>query len=211
MADKEATVYIIDVGESMADCHNGRIESDLDWSMRYIWDKISTTVAASRKTWTVGVLGLNTDETNNQQANEELEGYDNISVLQEISPMTMTSLKELRTHIGPSNSAGGDAISAIVVAQCMIDAFTKKLKYNRKIVLVTNAESPIDDDSLDDVSSKLNESNIELVIIGVDFDDAEYGFKEEDKSSEKVSRQYLRSSKSYLMMYSNGTNKPSRS
>jgi len=211
MADKEATVYIIDVGESMADCHNGRIESDLDWSMRYIWDKISTTVAASRKTWTVGVLGLNTDETNNQQANEELEGYDNISVLQEISPMTMTSLKELRTHIRPSNSAGGDAISAIVVAQCMIDAFTKKLKYNRKIVLVTNAESPIDDDSLDDVSSKLNESNIELVIIGVDFDDAEYGFKEEDKSSEKVSRQYLRSSKSYLMMCSNATNKPSRS
>ncbi|KAM7202081.1 ATP-dependent DNA helicase, partial [Naviculisporaceae sp. PSN 640] len=185
MADKEATVYIIDVGESMADCHNGRDESDLDWSMRYIWDKLSTTVAASRKTWTVGVLGLNTRKTDNDLASEGLDGYENISVLQEIGPMSMTSLKELKSKIKPSRSTGGDAISAIVVAQGMIDKFTKKLKYNRKIVLVTNAETPFDDDSLEDVASKLNESNIELVIIGIDFDDAEYGFKEEDKSSVK--------------------------
>ncbi|KAM7197748.1 ATP-dependent DNA helicase [Rhypophila sp. PSN 637] len=185
MADKEATVYIIDVGESMADCHNGREESDLDFSMRYVWDKLSTTVAASRKTWTVGVLGLNTRKTDNKQAHEGLDGYEHISVLQELGPMSMTSLKELKSKIKPSGRSGGDAISAIVVAQCMIDAFTKKLKYHRKIVLVTNAETPFDDDSLEDVSSKLNESNIELVIIGVDFDDAEYGFKEEDKSSIK--------------------------
>lgn len=165
MADKEATVYIIDLGYSMGDCHNGRTESDLDWSMRYVWDRISTTVAASRKTWTVGVVGLNTDETNNQQDEQGLDGYENISVLQEIGPMTMTSMKELKPKIKPSSSTGGDAISAIVVAQCMIDAFTKKLKYNRKIVLVTNADAPIDDDSLEDVSSKLNESNIELVVM----------------------------------------------
>lgn len=165
MADKEATVYIIDVGESMAECHNGRVESDLDWSMRYVWDKLSTTVAASRKTWTVGVLGLNTDTTDNEQDSQGLDGYENISVLQEIGPMSMTSLKELKSKIKPSGSTGGDAISAIVVAQCMIDKFTKKLKYNRKIVLVTNAETPFDDDSLDDVASKLNESNIELVVM----------------------------------------------
>lgn len=172
MADKEATVYIIDVGESMADCHNGRTESDLDWSMRYVWDKLSTTVAANRKTLTVGVVGLNTRQTDNEQASEGLDGYENISVLQRLGPMTMSSLKELKSKIKPSRSSGGDAISAIVVAQCMIDEFTKKLKYKRKIVLVTNAETPFDDDSLEEVSSKLNESNIELVIMSVDDDPA---------------------------------------
>lgn len=45
MADKEATVYIIDVGQSMGEIRHGRDESDLDWSMRYIWDKIATTVS----------------------------------------------------------------------------------------------------------------------------------------------------------------------
>lgn len=44
MADKEATIYIIDVGKSMKNIHNGRDISDLDWAMTYVWDKITTTV-----------------------------------------------------------------------------------------------------------------------------------------------------------------------
>ncbi|KAK4186558.1 SPOC like C-terminal domain-containing protein [Podospora australis] len=185
MADKEATVYIIDLGESMADCHNGRDESDLDFGMRYVWDKISTTVAANRKTWTLGVVGLNTDETNNPQDAQQLQGYEHISVLQEIGPMTMTSLRGLKSQIVPCTTSSGDAISAVVVAQSMIETYTKKLKYNRKIILVTNGESPIDDDNVADVAERLNQNNVQLIIVGVDFDDPEYGFKEEDKSSLK--------------------------
>ncbi len=164
MADKEATVYVVDLGESMADCHNGRDESDLDFGMRYVWDKISTTVAASRKTWTVGVVGLNTDDTDNAQAGN-LEGYEHISVLQEIGPMTLTSLRELRASIEPSQTSDGDAISAVVVALDMIERFTKKLKYNRRIILVTNAESPIDDELSEEVAKRLNDSNVELVVM----------------------------------------------
>lgn len=44
MADKEATVYIVDVGQSMGEKRNGRTESDLDWAMRYVWDRITSTV-----------------------------------------------------------------------------------------------------------------------------------------------------------------------
>ena len=44
MADKESTVYIIDVGLSMGDTHNGRTETDLDWAMQYVWEKITSTV-----------------------------------------------------------------------------------------------------------------------------------------------------------------------
>lgn len=79
MADKEATVYIIDVGKSMGECRNGRSISDLDWVMKYVWDRITTTVqsirdgterdmklmmaqvATGRKTSTIGVVGLRTD------------------------------------------------------------------------------------------------------------------------------------------------------
>jgi ATP-dependent DNA helicase 2 subunit 2 len=165
MADKEASVYIIDVGETMADCRNGRTESDLDWSMRYVWDKISTTVAASRKTWTIGVLGLRTDETDNPL--ESLDGYENISVLQDIGPMSMTELRALKEKIRPSSTSSGDAISAVVVASQMIDRFTKKLKYNRKIILVTDALGPMDSDSLEEVANKLDASGIQLVVMSV--------------------------------------------
>lgn len=165
MADKEAVVYIVDLGESMGDCHNGRVESDLDWGMRFVWDKISTTVAASRKTWNVGVLGLRTDETNN--ALQADDGYENISVLQELGPMNMTDLQVLRPKIKPSSTTEGDAISAIVVAVDMIAKVTKKLKYKRKIYLVTDGEAPVDGDDFDDIAAKIKDTGIELTILYV--------------------------------------------
>ncbi|KAI1154227.1 Ku70/Ku80 N-terminal alpha/beta domain-containing protein [Nemania diffusa] len=187
MADKEATVYILDLGLSMADCHNGRSESDLDWSMRYVWDKISTTVAASRKTWNVAVVGVRTDETDNPLAEQDggCEGYEHISVLQELGPMTMRSLETLRDRVKPSNTQAGDSISAIVLAIEMIEKFTKKLKYTRKIILVTDGEAPIDSSDIGDISEKIKKCGIQLTVLGVDFDDAEFGIKEEDKSSIK--------------------------
>ncbi|KAH8894770.1 SPOC domain-like protein [Thozetella sp. PMI_491] len=185
MADKEATVYIITLGQAMADCSNGRTESDLDWSMRYVWNKISTTLAANRKTWTVGVVGLGTDESDNDQARSGLEGYENISVLQQIGPMNMAALHTLQNEIKPSGTNGGDAVSAIVTALMMIQKYCKKLKYNRKIVLVTDGREPIDADAVEEVSQKINEEGVELTVIGVDFDDADYGFKEENKRNQK--------------------------
>jgi hypothetical protein len=44
MADKEATVYIIDVGASMGRRHSGREQTDLEWAMQWVWDKITYTV-----------------------------------------------------------------------------------------------------------------------------------------------------------------------
>lgn len=44
MAEKEATVYIIDVARSMGERHHGRSVTDLEWAMQYVWDRITTTV-----------------------------------------------------------------------------------------------------------------------------------------------------------------------
>lgn len=44
MADKEATLYVVDLGESMGRKQHGRAESDLEWAMTYVWEKITTTV-----------------------------------------------------------------------------------------------------------------------------------------------------------------------
>lgn len=169
MADKEATVYILDLGLSMADCHNGRTESDLDWSMRYVWDKISTTVAASRKTWNVGVVGVRTDETDNPlEAQEEgCEGYEHISVLQELGPMSMHNLQVLRDRVKPSQTQAGDCLSAIVVAIEMIEKLTKKLKYNRRIILVTDGEALMDSSDINEISEKMKKSGIQLTVLSV--------------------------------------------
>ncbi len=166
MADKQATIYIVDLGASMSACHSGRTESDLDWSMKYVWDKICTTVAACRKTWTVGVVGLRTNWTENKMQHEE--DYQNIAVLQELGPMGMSSVQSLLKLIKPGSSMVGDAVSAICIAvDMMLVAAPKRLKYRRKIILVTDGMGPISSDDLDQVSKEINDLGVELVVLYV--------------------------------------------
>jgi ATP-dependent DNA helicase 2 subunit 2 len=44
MTTKEATVYILDLGKSMGYKRYGRNQTDLEWALEYVWDKITTTV-----------------------------------------------------------------------------------------------------------------------------------------------------------------------
>jgi len=79
MADKEANIYIVDVGASTAECHNGRMESDLEYGMKYVWEKIGLALQANRKGLGLGVIALRHDETKVDL--EDVEGYENIGWL----------------------------------------------------------------------------------------------------------------------------------
>lgn len=152
----------------MGERHNDRDESDLDYGMRYVWDKITTTLLASRATWTVGVVGLRTDRTDNDL--EDDEAYSHISIMQPIGTMKMRDLKLLQDAIKVNRTEAGDAISAVIIAIEMIMKFTRNakgepLKYARKIVLMTNGRGAMDADDIDEVSKKLNEDNIDLVVV----------------------------------------------
>ncbi|KAL9009221.1 MAG: hypothetical protein Q9173_005733 [Seirophora scorigena] len=108
----------------------------------------------------------------------------------------LPELKQLRRKVEVSNTYNGDgtvnrvrnAISAIIIAIQMITKHCKKLKYKRKIVLVTDGRGALeeDPDSVSEITKKITEDAMELVVVGVDFDDPEYGFKEEDKDPQKV-------------------------
>ncbi|KAI9658894.1 MAG: ATP-dependent DNA helicase II subunit 2 [Bathelium mastoideum] len=183
MATKEATVVIIDVGKSMAEQHAERNETDLQWAMRYVWDRITSTVANARKTAQVGVIALRSDKTANDMKNDE--GYQHISVIQPISQIFMSNLRDLRGMIKTSSTDRGDALSALAIAIQMISSHCRKLQYIRQIVLVTNGRGRMDADDLIDISSKLIEDGIKLVVVGVDFDDATFGYEEENKAEVK--------------------------
>ncbi|GLA47312.1 ATP-dependent DNA helicase II subunit 2 [Aspergillus niger] len=189
MADKEATVYIVDCGKSMGERRHGREVTDLDWAMQYVWDRITGTVATGRKMALIGVLGLRTDETANEL--EDDPDYSHISVLSGIKQFLMPDIRGLSDQIKPSKTNKGDAISALVLAIQMIITQCKKLKYKRRIVLVTNGQGPMNPDNLSEITKKIKEDNIELIILGPDFDDPEYGVKEEDKDPRKAENETL--------------------
>ncbi|KAK4973940.1 ATP-dependent DNA helicase yku80 [Elasticomyces elasticus] len=105
--------------------------------------------------------------------------------------MMMPELRGLRQDIHPSKTEAGDAISAIIIAISMIASHCKKLQYQRKIVLVTNGRGKMDDDDLSAITGKVREDNIQLTVLGVDFDDPDYGYKEEDKDLVKASNEAM--------------------
>ena len=191
MADKEATIYIVDLSKSMNKKHGGRNQSDLDWALLYIWDRITATVSTGRKTATLGVVGLGTDVTvlNNDQLEED-ESYEHLSVLQPIAQILMPEIRELQQRLVTSSTDHGDAVSAIVLAVDMIEKHCKRNQWIKKIILVTDGKGPIDPD-LGDIPNKIKKDNIELTVLGVDFDDPAYGVVEDDKPEHKAENERL--------------------
>ncbi|KAF3904370.1 hypothetical protein AA313_de0209514 [Arthrobotrys entomopaga] len=185
MADKQATVYIIDLASSMNQAHSGRSESDLNYTLRYLWDRITTTVSNGRKTDNIAVVGFRTDGSDNSLVQND-DNYQNISILSPMSQFLMPQIRELQKLLHPSGSEDGDGISALVVAIDIIERYCKKLKYIRNIVFLTNGNGRFDFDGIDDIVKQIKDQGIKLTVLGVDFDDSEFGFKEEAKSSRKA-------------------------
>lgn len=84
-------------------------------------------------------------------------------------------------------------LSALAVAVQMIDNATKgkngnPLKFDRRIIIVTDGRGSLDTEDLEQIAMKIQQPDapIEIVLLGVDFDDPDNGYKEEDKNSEKV-------------------------
>ncbi|KXL41555.1 hypothetical protein M433DRAFT_72779 [Acidomyces richmondensis BFW] len=189
MASKEATVYIVDCGSTMGEKGHGRKQTNLEWALEYVWDRITATVATGRKTALAGVVGLRTDGTENSLRDDE--DYAHVTVFQELSQILMPQIRKLRNDLVVSSTDVGDALSALVIAIQMIVVHCKKLQYERKIVLVTDGRGIMKIDGLSDIVAKIKEDNIKLVVIGVDFDDAEYGFKEEAKDGIKAGNESM--------------------
>ncbi|KAL7274898.1 ATP-dependent DNA helicase yku80 [Rhizina undulata] len=190
MTDKIASVYVIDVGRSMGKKSQGRAETDLEFGMKYIWDLITSTVMSQRKTDTIGVVGFRTDESNNRMAAKD-PAYENISVLSPIRQFLMPQLRELKENLKPNKTDEGDCVSAIAIAIEMIMTYCKKLKYIRNICLVTNGTGNIDSEGLTDIADQIKAEGIKLTVLGIDFDDEEYGFEEENKDPIKDQNEKL--------------------
>jgi len=75
------------------------------------------------------------------------------------------------------------AIDALIVGiETQARYLAKKQTWTRKIVLVTDGESPIEVEDWEATVQKMDSLNIGLTIIGVDFDDEELPYEEPDKT-----------------------------
>ncbi|KAI2481938.1 ATP-dependent DNA helicase II protein [Pyrenophora tritici-repentis] len=198
MAGKEATVFILDLGQSMGEKRHGRDQTDLDWALEYVWNKITTTVATGRKSSLMSVIGCRTDESDLAGTMEESEGYENIRVFSELKQYLLGDIRNLQEQLKPSSTNDGDLLSALVVAIHMVENATKgakgnPLKYDRRIIIVTDGRGQMVTDDLEELATKIKDpaAPFEIVLLGLDFDDAEVDFKEEGKEPQKAQNEEI--------------------
>ena len=98
----------------------------------------------------------------------------------------MPQLRSLEDALQPSTTEIGDGISALILAVHLINTHCKKLKYKKNVVFVTNGTGSFDTDGIETVMERIKELNINVTVLGVDFDDEEFGVKEEEKTQEKA-------------------------
>lgn len=157
-------------------------------------------------------------ETNNV-VHDKNGGYEHVSEYIPIAQPNATTLAKLDA-LKPSESSGdraytllfhilfrtsfSPAIDALIVGIETQDIYLeKKRTWTRKIVIVTDGESPIEIEDWEATVKKMNVLSISLtvmyalggfpihvtdsyIISGIDFDDDEFPFHEEDKSTIKV-------------------------
>lgn len=98
------------------------------------------------------------------------------------------------------------AFDALVVAAAVQQRYLNKKAWTRKVILVTDGESPMELTDTEGTAKKLNEFGVKLTIVyvlnfdtpnifqfaiysGVDFDDDSFPFKESNKSAIKANSQ----------------------
>ena len=178
MAGKEGTIIILDCNKSMADKYLNTDMTKLDFGKESIHHLIRQKLLFTAKKDQVGIIlkGCQPDEE------EEREG---IHIFKELDFPSINLLNELNDITVSDNNQDCDIFDSIDVAiDTFIDTY-KKLKWAKKIFLITDgeAECKATASRIEKIADKLNENDIKVNIIAVDF------FSELDEDDEEESEE----------------------
>ncbi|CAL1697373.1 unnamed protein product [Somion occarium] len=189
------TMFLIDVSPSMGtlrevevpDGLTGEVRTiettNLEWSLQFVKLKIQEMIYNGRKTDQCGVILFGSEETNNI-INDKDGGYEHVSEYIPIGQPNANTLAKLSAL--QASEEHGDPIDAIIVGiETQERYLANKKKWTRKMILLTDGESPIEIEDWEATTRKMNNLNVSLTIVGVDFDDDEIDFHDEKKSDIK--------------------------
>ncbi|KAG9310306.1 SPOC domain-like protein [Chiua virens] len=129
----------------------------LEWSLQFVKMKIQQMIFNGRKTDQCGVITF---------------GSEKYIPIGQPNSGTLAKLDELQ-----ASETAGDRKSPSILR--------KKRTWTRKMVLVTDGESPMEIEQWETIVKKMSEFNVSLTVVGADFDDEDIGYREEDKPSIK--------------------------
>ncbi|TFK19905.1 SPOC domain-like protein [Coprinopsis marcescibilis] len=192
------SMFVIDASPTMGNVRhvelppgpNGEVMTtemtNLEWCLRYVKLKIQEMIFNGRKTDQCGVIVFGSDITDNIVNKESGgEGYANVQEYISIGQPNVGTIAKLDA-LRPSESSTGDPLDALIVAlETQGRYLASKKSWTRKVFLVTDGEGPVEAEDWQDIVKKMQQHDVFLTIVGVDFDDPELGYEYPDKSRHK--------------------------
>ncbi|KII86366.1 hypothetical protein PLICRDRAFT_700428 [Plicaturopsis crispa FD-325 SS-3] len=180
------TMFLVDTSPSMGklrtvELPDGRTRemTNLEWGLQFIKLKIQEMIYNGRKTEQCGVIVFGSEETDNI-INEKSGGYEHVSEYIPISQPNGATLAKIDA-LQPSEEIG-DPIDALIVGiETQHVYLASKKTWTRKIIILTDGENPIEIEDWEATVKKMNRLEIGLTVVGIDFDDEELPYQEEDK------------------------------
>ncbi|KAJ7652019.1 SPOC like C-terminal domain-containing protein [Mycena polygramma] len=159
--------------------------TNLQWGLQFVKLKVQEMIFNGRKTDKCGVIVFGADRTRNILNKRMKGGYERVLDYIPIAQPNAGTLAKLDA-LEPSDEAGDPLDAVIVAIETQDDHLASKRTWTRKIVLVTDGENPIEVSDLPETIKRINDLEIAFTIVGIDFDDEEFPYTEEDKSHIKA-------------------------
>ncbi|RDB29054.1 ATP-dependent DNA helicase II subunit 2 [Hypsizygus marmoreus] len=193
------TMFLIDTSPSMGTVRtvdlppgpNGEAQTaemtNLEWALQFVKLKIQEMIFNGRKTDQCGVIVFGSENTDNI-INEKNGGYENVSEYIPVGQPNARTLAKIDA-LEPS-SVCGDPIDALIVGiETQAEYLASKKTWTRKIIIVTDGESPIEVEDWEATVHKMDALDISLTVVGVDFDDEELPYTEPNKTVIKTANE----------------------
>ncbi|KJE95979.1 hypothetical protein CAOG_006357 [Capsaspora owczarzaki ATCC 30864] len=167
MASKEITVILLDVGPTMsAPTAGGAGPSFLENAVKGIDMLVQQKVFTNRKDL-ISLVLIGTKDTNNELA--QGGQYQNITVARPAEIPDLQLVRYLQDQIKPGK-VHADFVDGLVVAIDLIIKAVATKKFDKRIMLFTDARSPYNDDGVSEIVDKLKLMECAVSVIA-DFDD----------------------------------------
>ncbi|GAC94718.1 hypothetical protein PHSY_002291 [Pseudozyma hubeiensis SY62] len=182
------------VTETQSVQRRSRSTTHLQWVCEFVSARIAEIILRGLKTTRVGIITYGSPRTNNSipDSPDDYQGIDEIFWPALPTLDTLDLVQSLRAVHPDQKAPLADPLAALVDAiQLSSDPEkggikgSQKNTWKRTVYLVTDGQSQFGFDGAEAISNKLQDENIALRLLGVDFDDPESGLKLEGKDKVK--------------------------
>ncbi|KAI8448775.1 SPOC like C-terminal domain-containing protein, partial [Phakopsora pachyrhizi] len=194
---REITIYCIDVSPTMREKRTlveigendeviKKVTDNLEYGLEVVKGQVSSMLLSGLKTVHCGIVLFGTDRTKNSLSDSGYQYIWEYVTPSQPTPLTLLKINNINKYLTDSEKDNkGDILSALIYCNHLIGETLGNKRWTRKVVLITDAMCKTDWSGIKDERSRMRNDDVELMVVGIDFDDPSIDYREPFKTEVK--------------------------